>query len=151
VFERSPSNDGPPTVDAATNHLHVRSEAGGRGNTTGGNLAVIFGYRYRSTAILAEGTTQPGELLHPAALCGEPGTRAPHLTLFQDGKCISSIDLYVGEFALLAGPAGQPWVDAARTSAAELDIPLTAYRIGQELTDPTGAWGQAHQVDADGR
>lgn len=148
--ERVPVADA--TVHAATSHLQVRSEAGGKGNTTGGNLAVIFGYQYRSAAVVADGTTASGEpeLRHPAALCGQPGTRAPHVTLLRKGEQISSIDLYAGEFVLISGPAGQPWVEAARKCAAGLGVPLSAFRLGRELADPTGIWARAHRVDADG-
>ncbi|MEX5634493.1 FAD-dependent monooxygenase [Parafrankia sp. FMc2] len=137
------------TVDAATTHLNVRSVAGGEGNTTGGNLAVIFGYRYRSTAVLDEGDL-PDVLLEPADLRGQPGTRAPHLSLLRDGVEISTIDLYADRFVLVAGSRGERWVDAAAKAAKDLDLPVAVHRIGADLDDPSGGWSALHGVGTDG-
>lgn len=142
--ERIPVADA--TVGAATDHLRVRSTAGGQGNTTDGNLAVLFGHRYRSGAVRAESPNGSADLLHPASLSGEPGTRAPHFRLLRDGALVSNIDLYAHEFALMAGAAGQPWAEAGHQVARELGVPLAVYRLGQDLSDPSEAWNRTHQV-----
>ncbi|ONI78032.1 hypothetical protein ALI144C_32105 [Actinosynnema sp. ALI-1.44] len=147
-LERVPVADA--TVGMATSHLQVRSEVGGKGNTTDGNVAVIFGHHYQSAAVLAENPDYSGELHHPASLCGEPGTRAPHMVLLHNDKQISSIDLYVNEFVLITGPDGQQWAQAGRDVAADLSLPLATYRIGDELVDESGTWAQAHRVAGDG-
>ncbi len=138
------------TVDTATNHLRDRGRAGGRGATTEGNLAVLFGHRYRSGAVLAEDDASATDLLHPAELSGEPGTRAPHMTLLQADRAVSTIDLYARRFVLVAGPRGQEWVAAADRVGAELEVPLTTHRIGDDLRDPADSWTATHRVGADG-
>ncbi|MEV0235362.1 FAD-dependent oxidoreductase [Nonomuraea sp. NPDC050786] len=98
---------------------------------------VMMGHRYRSTAVAggasdatgvasgASDATAPAEV---SGLCGDPGTRAPHLPLAGPGGR-STIDLYGGRFVLLAGPDGQDWV----TAAGKLPLPVTARRFGNDL------------------
>ncbi|MGW4965507.1 FAD-dependent oxidoreductase [Nonomuraea sp. NPDC004186] len=84
---------------------------------------VMMGHRYRSTAVIggASGVTAPVEV---SGLCGEPGTRAPHLPLAGSGER-STIDLYGDRFVLLTGHDGQDWV----TAAGKLPMPVTARRL----------------------
>jgi putative polyketide hydroxylase len=44
---------------------------------------------------------------------GRPGTRAPHVWLERNGEKISTLDLFVGQFVLLAGPEGNAWREGA--------------------------------------
>src|SRR5262249_60237077 len=71
-------------------------------------LQLIIGYRYRSAAIVGDGTTteeQDGiELLDRPLLCGLPGTRVPHLWVERQGQRISTLDLLDGRFGLFTGP-----------------------------------------------
>ena len=95
-------------------------------------------YTYRSGAIVQEDTrplggitwrawTMPSLLL---SLDGRPGTRAPHAWVVQDGKRISTIDLFGTNFVLLAGSDGQSWKDAAKTVASVTGFDLEAYSVG---------------------
>jgi putative polyketide hydroxylase len=109
--------------------------------------AVALGYRYRSSAMLgAPEDTSPA--LHPEELKGQPGTRAPHVTVTLGGREISTIDLYGRRFVLLAGNGATALVQAAERVAQRLDVPLDAYRFGMELASDEGA--AAHGVGADG-
>jgi putative polyketide hydroxylase len=114
---------------------------------------LIFGYRYRSVAIIPELDSNGATLTqHPATLCGEPGTRAPHIMLERAGSPLSTIDLCGGRWTLLAGAQGTVWHEAARQVAQRLDLPLFVYSIGGEhgLKDVEGCWDEAYRVGATG-
>jgi putative polyketide hydroxylase len=103
--------------------------------------AVGYGYQYRSAAVIgADDDTRP---LMPSGLTGQPGTRAPHVTVVQDGAACSTIDLYGQRFVLLVGSHGEPWTQAADHVARAVAVPLDVYRFGIELTgdDPAAAHG----------
>jgi putative polyketide hydroxylase len=75
------------------------------------------------------------------------GVRAPHLPLSRSGTKLSTLDLFGSGFVLLAGPDGENWLDAAKA----VTVPLTAYRIGApDLTDVSGRWQEAYEVEASG-
>jgi putative polyketide hydroxylase len=108
--------------------------------------AVAMGYRYRSQAVL--GAPEDTSPLLPEELAGLPGTRAPHVTIVQDGREISTIDLYGCQFVLLAGASREGWISAAERAGKRLDIPLDAYRFGKDLESSGGE--NAHGIGADG-
>jgi len=90
------------------------------------DLDIDLGYRYRSAAVIPDGEDD-GRLLEPTRETkGRPGTRAPHLPVKGNGDSISTLDLFRGNFTLLAGPEGDGWCGAAReagpAAAIELDI-----------------------------
>jgi putative polyketide hydroxylase len=108
--------------------------------------AIAFGYQYRSSAVL--GAPDDGAPpLPPAALRGQPGTRAPHLPVAGDGGRRSTIDLYGRRFVLLAGADGAAWLRAADAIRERLGVPLDAYRFGLELE---GAGADAHGISPAG-
>lgn len=118
------------------------------------HAAVSTGYRYQSAAIVdsARSDTTP---VPPAMLRGEPGTRAPHVSIGGAGGtglttkgARSTIDLYGKNAVLLAGPAGSAWVSAAQVVAKDLGIPLDTYRFGAEIAAQDGH--KRHGIDADG-
>jgi len=109
--------------------------------------AVVFGYQYRSTAVLGAADGDAPALL-PQELRGQPGTRAPHTVVMRDGRKISTIDLYGRAFVLLAGADAAAWVAAATTVARRLNVPLEAYRFGVELQSAAGA--AAHGIGPGG-
>ena len=90
---------------------------GARMGYTGANeplidyAAVTNGYQYRSTAVVGAGEdTTP---LMPAQLRGQPGTRAPHVTVTHGHADVSTIDLYGTHFVVLAGREANAWTMAA--------------------------------------
>jgi putative polyketide hydroxylase len=106
--------------------------------------AVVFGYWYRSTAVL--GVTEDARPAYlPSELTGQPGTRAPHVWLQRDGERLSTIDLFGRHYVLLTGSDGAAWVDAARSVT---DSRVDAHRIGGDgdLADPDGSWAGAYGV-----
>jgi putative polyketide hydroxylase len=107
--------------------------------------AVVFGYRYRSPAVL--GAPEDTSPLLPEELTGQPGTRAPHVAVTLGGREISTIDLYGRGFVLLAGADGAAWVSAAERVGQRVGVPLDAYRFGVELAGAEGA--AAHGIGTD--
>ncbi|KEI45382.1 FAD-dependent oxidoreductase [Saccharopolyspora rectivirgula] len=117
---------------------------------------VELGQRYRSTAVVPDGTPEPGytrdpELYyHPTTW---PGARLPHAWLGKDGHQVSTHDLAgKGRFTLLTGITGKAWADAAQQVASALGIELAAHVIGpgQEYTDLYDDWAELREVDEDG-
>jgi putative polyketide hydroxylase len=104
-------------------------------------MVVGLGYRYASGAVVGP---EPAPSLEDLErdLDGAPGSRVPHAWLERDGERLSTLDAGGGGFALLAGPAGQRWCDAARQVAARLGVDLLAWRIGHggDAVDPAGRW-----------
>ncbi|GAA3199431.1 hypothetical protein GCM10010451_57460 [Streptomyces virens] len=127
--------------------------AAGPAGRRGGILNVALGYRYPGGAVLG---TDPAAPVVPdtLALGGEPGSRAPHLWLDRAGTRISTLDLYERSPVLLSSEGGV-WQAAGAEVAAELSVPLEAYRVGDgsgaDLRPLDGAdWARAHGVGAGG-
>jgi 2,4-dichlorophenol 6-monooxygenase len=117
---------------------------------------VELGQRYRSCAVVADGTPEPPyardrELYyHPTTW---PGARLPHCWLGRGGHKVSTHDLAgKGRFALLTGISGQRWIGAAEQVAGELGIEIAAYVIGpgREYTDLYDDWARLREVAEDG-
>jgi hypothetical protein len=89
--------------------------------------------RYRSTAVVPDvNYVDDGALdIDPRQSRGLPGTRAPHVELTRNGKTLSTLDLYVGDFVLMAGPDGAGWSDAAADASARVGIDVLSYRVGR--------------------
>jgi 2-polyprenyl-6-methoxyphenol hydroxylase-like FAD-dependent oxidoreductase len=111
------------------------------------DLYLELGYRYESTAIIADtgdagagdAAAADGELVHrhPRDLRAQPGSRAPHVFLNRDGARVSTLDLFGKNFVLLAGPLGAAWQEAARAAAQRLGVGLDAYQVaGEDFDDP---------------
>jgi 2,4-dichlorophenol 6-monooxygenase len=117
---------------------------------------VELGQRYRSGAVVPDGTAEPAfsrdpELYyHPTTW---PGARLPHVWLGRAGHPVSTLDLAgKGRFCLLTGIAGEAWAEAAAKAAAELGVELVAHVIGpgREHTDLYDDWARAREVDEAG-
>jgi len=95
--------------------------------------------RYRSGAVLPDvGYIDDGAIdIDPRLSRGLPGTRAPHVELTRDGEVISTLDLYTGEFILVAGPDGPGWANAVMGARAALGVDLLQCRIDR---GDTQAW-----------
>ena len=84
------------------------------------DLNIEMGYCYKSSAVIAEGAGPAHE--NPRESKGRPGTRAPHVFLDHEGRRISTLDLFGGNFALLTGPQGLAWRDCATDMRIDLDV-----------------------------
>lgn len=113
---------------------------------------LIFGASYESAAVIPDGTPPPDiiDTVTQYLPSARPGCRAPHVWLDRGGERISTIDLFGPHFVLLTGPGGHDWRTAARALSGPSRPALLAYTIGDELTDPDGAWLDTYGVDDDG-
>jgi 2,4-dichlorophenol 6-monooxygenase len=117
---------------------------------------VELGQRYRSGAVVPDGTPEPEyhrdpELYYHATTW--PGARLPHCWLGIGGHRISTHDLAgKGRFALLTGISGQRWRQAAESVSERLGVELAAYVIGpgREYTDLYDDWARLREVGEDG-
>ena len=117
---------------------------------------VELGQRYRSSAVVSDGTPEPAytrdpELYyHPTTW---PGARLPHCWLGRDGHRVSTHDLCgKGRFALLTGISGQRWAAAAQEVSEQLGIEVAAFVIGpgREYIDLYDDWARLREVAEDG-
>jgi 2-polyprenyl-6-methoxyphenol hydroxylase-like FAD-dependent oxidoreductase len=94
--------------------------------------------RYRSSAVIPDPDDHDDGALNidPRESRGRPGTRGPHVEFLLHGQPISALDLYMGEFVLMAGPDGAAWRSAAAEAAAALGIPVRVYVVGADVTEP---------------
>ncbi|EON91768.1 2,4-dichlorophenol 6-monooxygenase TfdB [Marinobacter lipolyticus SM19] len=118
---------------------------------------VELGQRYRSAAVVTDGTDEPGyqrdaELYYQPTTW--PGARLPHAWLTDpQGHRVSTLDITgKGHFTLLTGHGGDAWCQAATTIARELGIELPVRRIGPGLdyADSYGDWARLREIDEDG-
>ncbi|HEX4702419.1 MAG TPA: FAD-dependent oxidoreductase [Pseudonocardiaceae bacterium] len=94
-----------------------------------------FGFRCRSGAVLIE---DDDPSLAEAAPSARPGFRAPHVAVAVNGFETSTVHLFGDGWVLIAGTDGTAWQRAAERAATVFGMRLTSYRLGAEVTDPTG-------------
>ena len=96
--------------------------------------------RYRSAAVVPDpGYVDDGGLdIDPRQSRGLPGTRAPHVELSHNGNTMSTLDLYVGEFVLMAGPQGAAWAEAATAATSQTGVNVVSHTVGGDLVDRSG-------------
>jgi 2,4-dichlorophenol 6-monooxygenase len=123
----------------------------------GNELNVEYGYRYASSAVIADGTPEPPAVDDIRVY--EPGTRPgsplPHAWIDDEtGQRRPIKDLVApGRFLLIAGEEGQDWCAAAENIARANELPLDAVAIGHidgDLYDPRLAWAQYRGITAQG-
>lgn len=115
------------------------------------DFAIELGTVLHSPAIITDNPVS-SDHIEPQESFGRPGTRAPHLWLERQGRRVSTLDLLGNGFALLTGPEGFAWLDAASSVSREVPgLPFVAHRIGSpELSDPDGAFADAYGIGPDG-
>jgi putative polyketide hydroxylase len=117
----------------------------------GNHLGVEFGTRYRSTAIVADGTQPPSvaDSYSDYAPSATPGCRAPHVWLID--QRLSTLDLFGAGFTLLCGPDGEAWREQGHRAAAGLAVPLACYTAGAAgLAGAEAALLDAYGIGAEG-
>lgn len=115
-------------------------------------LGVELGQRYRSGAVLSDGSPEPAydrdpELHHHPTTW--PGARLPHAWLGRGTERVSTHDVTgKGRFALLTGISGEAWVAAAEAAAATLGVEVAAHVVGpgRALTDLYDDWARLREV-----
>lgn len=111
---------------------------------------LVFGYRYRSVAIIPETSAESTPLTqHPSTLRGKPGTRAPHIVLEREGTWVSTIDLCGGKWTLLSGTDATDWRKAARHVEQRLGLRISVHSIGSRdgWNDVEGGFDEAYATD----
>jgi 2,4-dichlorophenol 6-monooxygenase len=117
---------------------------------------VELGFSYPAGALVPDGTEPParapmGDVYRPTT---RPGHRLPHAWIDGAGERVSTHDL-TGRgtsFALLTGPGGEQWCEAAEQLAAKFGITIRTARIGPggDWTDRDGTWTRVREVDDGG-
>ena len=95
------------------------------------DAVIELGAVYSSAAIAPDGT-DPASVDDPRTPSGRPGTRLPHAPVTWNGAPASLQDVVHGGFVVLAGPDGQPWIDAAARVGPALGVPVEGYRVGSD-------------------
>jgi 2,4-dichlorophenol 6-monooxygenase len=117
---------------------------------------VEIGQRYRSAAVVPDGTPEPQptrdpELYYHATTW--PGARLPHCWLEHDGRKVSTLDLAgKGRFSLFTGIGGDDWTTAAAEVAARTGVEIASYVIGpgRDVLDTYDDWARASEVEESG-
>jgi len=117
---------------------------------------VELNQRYRSSAVVSDGTPEPAythdpELYyHPTTW---PGARLPHCWLGHAGQTVSTLDLVgKGRFALLTGMGGEAWKEAAEEVSARMGVEIACFVIGpgREVLDLYDDWARLREVAESG-
>jgi 2,4-dichlorophenol 6-monooxygenase len=117
---------------------------------------VELGHRYRSGAVIEDGTPEPEytrdpELYyHPTTW---PGARLPHVWLEHRGQKVSTHDLAgKGRFTLFTGIGGEGWLEAAADVTQRTGVPIAALVIGpaRDAHDTYDDWARAREVSETG-
>lgn len=133
-------------------HRHPGFDAPAGGGRTS-VLSVALGYRYNAGAVVGADAAAP-VVPENFAATGEPGTRAPHVWLEQDGEKVSTLDLFEHVPVLLTRH-GTAWEAAAAPAAAKTGVPLACHSIGEGGTvrvdaDADADWLAAYGIGPEG-
>ena len=117
---------------------------------------VEMNQRYRSDAILADGSDEPiyqrdEELYYQATTW--PGAHLPHVWLGNDDHRISTLDIAgKGKFTVLTGIGGDAWIDAAQEVGQKHGIEIKTVQIGpgRDYTDLYGEWVDVREIEDSG-
>ncbi|HVN83292.1 MAG TPA: FAD-dependent monooxygenase [Candidatus Binatia bacterium] len=112
-------------------------------------LGLQLGYVYESDTIISDGSAPPAvdNPVRDFVPSSRPGSRLPHGWVEFEGRRVSTLDLIPPErFALLVGPMGSTWIEAA----TDLGVPLQIVQIGREVDDPSNWWASVAHMESDG-
>jgi 2,4-dichlorophenol 6-monooxygenase len=113
---------------------------------------VEMNHRYRSRAVVRDGTAEPPYNRDPDLYYQPttwPGARLPHVWLEQNGERLSTLDLSGhGRFTVLTGIGGELWLHAVTRINIELGLDIRAYVIGpgRDAHDLFGDWARAREI-----
>jgi len=112
------------------------------------DLHVVFN-RYRSAAVIPDPGYVDDGLLHidPRQSRGLPGTRASHVVLARDGATVSTLDLYVGQFVLMAGPDGAAWQQSAVAAGVDVGVDVVSHIVDREQSS---SFCEAYGIESSG-
>ena len=113
---------------------------------------VELGQRYRSGAVVGDGTAPPEPTRDPVLHYEPstyPGSPLPHAWLAIADRDVSTLDLCAYDrFTLVTGAGGQPWLDAAAKLSAELGVEIEGVRVslGLDVNDVYGDWIRRREI-----
>jgi 2,4-dichlorophenol 6-monooxygenase len=159
-----------PIFEALGDDMEVRKEDSPRGAESRAKLraaielknyefnahGVELGHRYRSRAVISDGTPEPEftrdpELYyHPTTW---PGARLPHAWVEHHGEKLSTHDLAgKGRFTLFTGIGGERWLEAAADVTQRTGVPIAAFVIGpgRDARDIYDDWARLSEVEETG-
>ncbi|MFC4923652.1 FAD-dependent monooxygenase [Delftia deserti] len=145
-----------PSADGARMRKSLRQAMDKTLDGFGAAHGVELNQRYVSSAIVADGTADPGFSRDPVYFyqpSTRPGAHLPHAWLTCLQRKVSTLDLCgKGRFTLLTGLAGQAWAETVAMAAHELGIDLHMHVIGpgQEYVDSHGDWARVSGLDEAG-
>ena len=131
-------------------------EIAGTQRTEYGALGIELGGAYNSEAVVSDGTPEPCEdpMGDTYEATTRPGHRLPHAWFEKGSQRFASHDLTgaTERFALITGPDGAAWIEAAAKAAAELDVEVAAIQVGVGCLhgDTAGLWDASKQIGDDG-
>ncbi|QIS22132.1 FAD-dependent monooxygenase [Nocardia terpenica] len=143
-------------TEDARKRRDVLTDARDRINYQANAHGIELGYRYRSGARIADGTTEPAHSKDPQLYYEAttwPGARLPHAWLEQGRRRLSTLDITGrGRFVLLTGQGGDEWYEAARAATRRTGTEITVRSIGTRggLRDPYGEWERLREVESSG-
>ena len=110
---------------------------------------IDLGYRYRSSAVVADADDDGAIQANPRELRGLPGSRAPHYELVKDGRTVSTLDLFGRNFVLLTGVDAQAWRESGEAAARDVGIGLDLYTVDAAM-DPNGNFAESYGITPTG-
>jgi 2-polyprenyl-6-methoxyphenol hydroxylase-like FAD-dependent oxidoreductase len=116
------------------------------------DASIELGIAYSSDAVVASESGDGPALEDPRTPTGRPGVRLAHLPVSLDGRTISLLDVLGDGFVVLAGSAGNAWIEAAETAATSIGVPVAAYLVGPDadLVAEEGRFEDATGVTSSG-
>ena len=146
-----------PEMEGATARAALREAIDGTMVGFGGGHGVEMNQRYDSSAVVSDGTADPGYSGDPVLdyeASSRPGAHLPHAWLTTGKKRVSTLDLCgKGRFTLLTGLAGNAaWAAAAAQVTASLGLEICVRVIGpgQEFEDSWGHYRKVSEIDESG-
>ncbi|MFE5980219.1 FAD-dependent monooxygenase [Streptomyces wedmorensis] len=119
------------------------------------SLDMEVGFGYEEGALVPDGTVRPARvpMRNVHVPTSRPGHRVPHAWISRDGELLSTIDLTgTGGYALITGPEGTAWTEAAERVAEKYSVPVVTARIGEggDYDDVDGGWEAVRQITGAG-
>ncbi|HSF26009.1 MAG TPA: FAD-dependent monooxygenase [Actinomycetes bacterium] len=110
---------------------------------------IDLGYRYRSSAVIADANDDGAIQSDPRELHGLPGSRAPHYELTLGGKQVSTLDFFNRNFVLFTGADAKAWRESGEAAGRELGLDLDLYTV-DAVADPAGGFAESYGITSTG-
>lgn len=128
--------------------LQEKSTANDGGSLTEAlpDSAVEFGQIYRSTGILGREGSQPDAQV-PDRWKGQPGTRAPHVWIWHNGKALSTLELFKGDWVVLSEDSA--WEEIVTRTQEKLGMNAQFVHVRQPEQAAVG-FGETYGIPPNG-